>query len=130
MNKYRRIEVKAFRHRVNIVSGEWPRDIIDSALVQTDGGVLVNESDLCEPVAPDSPEGQQILVDAVRSLERRLTPEARAAMCADRNALIPNDSNRNILFLKLRLLYGIIPRVLRLNRKEKSNDAAKQSVKD
>ena len=130
MNKYRRIEVKAFRHRVNIVSGEWPRDIIDSALVQTDGGVLVNDSDLCEPVAPDSPEGQQILVDAVRSLERRLTPEARAAMCADRNALIPNDSNRNILFLKLRLLYGIIPRVLRLNRKEKSNDAAKQSVKD
>ena len=130
LNKYRRIEVKAFRHRVNIVSGEWPRDIIDSALVQTDGGVLVNDSDLCEPVAPDSPEGQQILVDAVRSLERRLTPEARAAMCADRNALIPNDSNRNILFLKLRLLYGIIPRVLRLNRKEKSNDAAKQSVKD
>ena len=130
LNKYRRIEVKAFRHRVNIISGEWPRDIIDSALVQTDGGVLVNESDLCEPVEPDSPEGQQILVDAVRSLERRLTPEARAAMCADRNALIPNDSNRNILFLKLRLLYGIIPRVLRLNRKEKSNDAAKQSVKD
>ena len=130
MNKYRRIEVKAFRHRVNIVSGEWPRDITDSPLAQTDDEVLMSNSDLCEPVEPDSLEGQQILVDAVRSLERRLTPEARATICADRNALIPNDSNRNILFLKLRLLYGIIPKVLRLNRKEKSNDAAKQSVKD
>ena len=130
LNKYRRIEVKAFRHRVNIVSGEWPRDITDSPLAQTDDEVLMSNSDLCEPVEPDSLEGQQILVDAVRSLERRLTPEARATICADRNALIPNDSNRNILFLKLRLLYGIIPKVLRLNRKEKSNDAAKQSVKD
>jgi len=128
LNKYRRIEVKASRHRVNIVSGEWPRDIIDSALVQTDGGVLVNDSDLCEPVEPDSPEGQQILVDAVRSLERRLTPEARAAICADRNALTSNDLNQNRSYLKLRSIYESFSKVLRFTRKEKSN-AAKQSVK-
>ncbi len=78
MNKYRRIEVKAFRGRVIIVSGEWPRDIVDSPLGQTNDGVLVNDSDVCEPVEPDSPEGQLILVEAMRSLERRLSPEARA----------------------------------------------------
>jgi len=128
LNKYRRIEVKAFRHRVNIVSGEWPRDITDSPLAQTDDRVLVNDSDLCEPVEPDSPEGQQILVDAVRSLERRLSPEVRATICADRNAQTSNDPNRNVLFLKLRSIYGFIPKVLRFTRKEKSN-AAKQSVK-
>ena len=130
LNKYRRIEVKAFRHRVNIVSGEWPRDIIDSPLVQTDDGVLVNDSDLCEPVEPDSPEGQQILVEAVRSLERRLSPEARATVCAGQNTLAPNDSYRNWFCLKLRSIYDFIPRVLRFTRKEKWNDAAKQSVED
>jgi len=119
LNKYRRIEVKAFRHRVNIVSGEWPRDIIDSALVQTDGGVLVNESDLCEPVEPDSPEGQQILVDAVRSLERRLTPEARAAICADRNALTSDAPNRDDFYLKVRSIYGFIPKFCALLARRK-----------
>jgi hypothetical protein len=80
LHKYRRIEVRAFRRRVTIVSGEWPKDIIDSALAPTDDAVLVNDSDLCEPVEPDSPEGQQILVEAMRSLERRLSPEARATI--------------------------------------------------
>ncbi len=80
LNKYRRIEVKAFRHRVNIVSGEWSREISEAVPPQTDDEVLVNDSDLCEPVEPDSPEGQQILVEAVRSLERRLSPEARATI--------------------------------------------------
>lgn len=83
MKKYRRIEVNAFRRRVTIVSGvsgEWPRDFIDAQPSQTDDGVSLNDSDLCEPVAPDSPEGQLILVEAVRSLERRLSPEARATI--------------------------------------------------
>ena len=80
MNKYRRIEVKAFRRRVTIVSGEWSRDIIDSPPAETDDGVLVNDIDLCEPVEPDSPEGQLILVEAMRSLERRLSPDARATI--------------------------------------------------
>ena len=80
MKKYRRIEVNAFRRRVTIVSGEWPRDIIDAQLEQTDDGVSLNDTDLCEPVEPDSHEGQLILVEAVRSLERRLSPEARATI--------------------------------------------------
>ena len=131
MSKYRRIEVNAYHRRVTVVSGEWrPGDVFDAPPAQTDDSVSLADTDSCEPVEPGSREGQLILVDAVRSLEGRLSPEARAAICADRNALIPNDSNRNVLFLKLRLLYGIIPKVLRLNRKEKSNDAAKQSVKD
>jgi hypothetical protein len=79
LSKYRRIEVKAFRRRVTIVSGEWrPRDVFDAQPAETDEEVSLNDSDLCEPVEPDSPEGQLILVEAVRSLERRLSPEARA----------------------------------------------------
>lgn len=81
LNKYRRIEVKAFRRRVTILSGEWPRDIGDSLPAQTDDGVSLNDTDSCEPVEPDSPEGQLILVEAVRSLERRLSPETRATIC-------------------------------------------------
>ena len=80
MSKYRRIEVKAFRRRVTIVSGEWSRDIIDSLRAETDETVLVNDSELCEPVEPDSPEGQLILVEAMRSLERRLSPDTRATI--------------------------------------------------
>jgi hypothetical protein len=78
LNKYRRIEVNAFRRRVTIISGEWPQD--DAQLAQTDDAVLVNDTDSCEPVEPDSREGQMILVEAVRSLERRLSPEARATI--------------------------------------------------
>jgi hypothetical protein len=94
LNKYRRIEVNAFRRRVTIISGEWPQD--DAQLSQTDDALLVNDTDSCEPVAPESPEGQLILVEAVRSLERRLLPEARATI---RNApkdphSEPNDFNR------------------------------------
>ncbi|HVS83294.1 MAG TPA: hypothetical protein VHE60_16320 [Pyrinomonadaceae bacterium] len=80
MNKYRRIEVNAFRRRVTIVSGEWPPND-EQQRAQTGDAVLVNDTDSCEPVAPDSPEGQLILVEAVRSLERRLSPETRATIC-------------------------------------------------
>jgi len=78
LNKYRRIEVNAFRRRVTIISGEWPQD--DAQLAQTDDAVLVNDTDLCEPVEPDSPEGQLILLEAMRSLDRRLSPETRATI--------------------------------------------------
>lgn len=78
MSKYRRIEVNAFRRRVTVVSGEWRPENASGQLAETDDGVSLNESDSCEPVEPDSPEGQLILVEAVRSLERRLLPEARA----------------------------------------------------
>ena len=128
MKKYRRIEVNVFRRRVTIVSGEWPRDIppeippemVAAQLAQTDDGVALDDSDSCEPVAPDSPEGQLILVEAVRSLERRLSPEARATICTGQNTLGPYPSNRNRFYLKLQSLYQLTyAKALRFARKEK-----------
>lgn len=123
MKTYRRIEVNAYRRRVTIVSGEWPRPISHELPVETDDGVSLNDADLCEPVAPESPEGQLILVEAVRSLERRLLPEARATIAAGQNTLAPNSSNRNGrngFYLKLQSFYQLIcPKALRLARKEK-----------
>jgi len=125
LSKYRRIEVNAYRRRVTVVSGEWrPGDVFDEPLAETKDVVSVSDTELCEPVEPDSPEGQLILVDAVRSLEGRLSPEARASICAARNALIHNGPNTNILFLTLRSVYDVIPRVLRFIRKEKRKNAA------
>jgi hypothetical protein len=121
--KYKRIEINAFRRRVTIVSGvsgEWPRDSFEAQPATTDDEVSLSDSDSCEPVTPDSPEGQVILVEAVRSLERRLTPETRAAICVFPNAVAPNRLNRNVLYLKLQSFYRFIcPRVLRSVRKEK-----------
>jgi hypothetical protein len=105
MKTYRRIEINAFRRRVTIVSGEWPRDSFDAQPEQTDDGVSLNDTDSSEPVAPDSPEGQLILVEAVRSLEHRLSPETRAAMCALPIPTAPQDPNRNRLCAKLHSLY-------------------------
>lgn len=123
MKKYRRIEVNAFRRRVTIVSSvsnDWPRDFSDGQAAPTEDAVSLNDSDLCEPVAPDSPEGQLLLVEAVRSLERRLSPEARATICACQDTLAPNRSNRNGLYLKLQSFYQLIcPKALRSARKEK-----------
>jgi len=120
LKKYRRIEVNAFRRRVTVVSGEWRPDIAGDQLAQTDDGVALNDADACEPVAPDSPEGQLILVEAVRSLERRLSPEARATICARRNTLALNGSNRNAFYCKLQSFFQFIcPKALRLTRKAK-----------
>ena len=119
--KYRRIEVNAFRRRVTIVSGEWPIvDIDDLQPAQTDDGVSLNDTDSCEPVTPDSPEGQVILVEAVRSLERRLSPETRAAMCSLPITTDPPDSNRGRLRARFHSLYqSIYPKALRFAQKEK-----------
>ena len=120
MKKYRRIEVNAFRRRVTIVSGAWPREFFDAAPPQTDDGVSLDDSDVCEPVKPDSPEGQLLLIEAVRSLERRLSAEARATINVDPNTPDPNDLNPSGFYLKLRSFYYLIcPRVLRFARKEK-----------
>ena len=121
MNKYRRIEINAFRRRVTIVSGEWrPGDLFDVPPMQTDEEVSLNDTDVCEPVAPDSPEGQLILVEAVRSLEQRLSPEGRTLFCAGQDTLAPNGPNRNGFYLKLQSFYQLIcPRALRFSRKEK-----------
>jgi hypothetical protein len=79
LNKYRRIEINAYRRRVTVVSGEWrPGEVFNAQPPQTDEVVSLDDSDSCEPVELDSPEGQLILVEAVRSLERRLSPETRA----------------------------------------------------
>ena len=123
MKKYRRIEVNAFRRRVTIVSGvsgEWPREAFDVPPAQADDEVTLNDTDVCEPVAPDSPEGQLILVEAVRSLERRLSPEARALLCAGQNTLASNGSNQNGFYLRLQSFFqSVCPRALRFVRREK-----------
>jgi len=119
--KYRRIEVNAFRRRVTIVSGEWPtEDPAGSWSAQTDDEVSLNDSVSCEPVAPDSPEGQEILVEAVRSLECRLSPETRAAMGASPGTTYPSDSNRNRFWSRLQSIYQRArSRVSRFTLKEK-----------
>ena len=121
MKTYRRIEVNAFRRRVTVVSGEWPVvDIDNLEPTQTDDGVSLNDTDSCEPVTPDSPEGQLILVEALRSLERRLSPETRAAMCSLPITTDPPDSNRGLLRARLHSLYqSIYPKALRFAQKEK-----------
>ena len=120
MKKYRRIEVNAFRRRVTIVSGVWSSDATGAPPAQTDDGDALNDADACEPVAPDSPEGQLILVEAVRSLERRLSPEAWATICAGHDTLAPVGSSGNGFYLKLQSFYqSICPKALRFARKEK-----------
>jgi hypothetical protein len=121
MKKYRRIEVNAYHRRVTVVSGEWrPDDFFGAQAGQTDDGVSLNDSDACEPVTPDSPEGQLILVEAVRTLEQRLTPETRATIRVAQETIAPNASSRNVLFLKLQSFYQFIwPKAFRFARKEK-----------
>ena len=95
MNKYRRIEVNAYRRRVTVVSGEWRPDVgFDIQPAETDNGVALSDSEECDPVEPDSPEGQLILVEAVRTLEQRLTPETRATISLGPNTGTPNGSSR------------------------------------
>ena len=131
MTKYRRIEVNAFRRRVTIVSGEWrPGDLSSGQSARTDDVVAIHDSDLCVPIEPDSPEGQELLADAVRTLEQRLTPAARAPICPGKHPPTPKAPNQNYFCLKLRSTYDLISRVLRFTRKEKGNAAAKQSVED
>ena len=119
LKTYRRIEVNAFRRRVTVVSGEWPAVNFDAEPAQThDDSVSLNDSDSCEPVIPDSPEGQLILVEAVRSLESRLSPETRAAMFLVSGTANPQD--RNSLCTRLQSLYQrACFRALRFALKEK-----------
>ena len=121
MSKYRRIEISAYHRKVTVVSGESRAgDVFDAQPAQTDDEVSLNDSNSSEPVEPDSPEGQMILVEAVRSLEQRLSPEARALTCAGQEISSPNGLNRNGFYLKLQSFYqSICPKVLRLARKQK-----------
>ena len=92
MSKYRRIEISAYQRRVTVVSGEWrPEEVFDAPPPQTDDGVSLTNPDSCEAIAPDSPEGQTILVEAVRTLQRRLSPESRALICGQSKSDIEPD---------------------------------------
>jgi len=121
MKKYRRIEVNAYHRRVTVVSGEWrPDDLFAAQAGQTGDGALLDDSDACEPVTADSPEGQLILVEAVHTLQQRLTPETRAMISVAQEPVAPNPSSRNVLFLKLQSFYQFIwPKAFRFVRKEK-----------
>src|SRR5262245_15283970 len=105
---HRRIEVNAFRRRVTVVSGEWPRDDFDAQLVRIDEEVLLNDLDSSETVTVDSPEGQLIIAEAVRSLEQRLTLNARSTIPVAQNVTAPNGSRRNAFCVKMELLYQLI----------------------
>jgi len=70
MKRYRRIEITAFRRRVTIVSGE------PSADRQTDEEVCINNADSQKTITPESVEGQEILIEAVRLLEEKIDKQA------------------------------------------------------
>ena len=113
MKKYRRIEVNAYRRRVTVVSGEWPRDSV-AALAQAGEEVSLNDADQCEPIEPDSPEGQLILAEAMLSLQRRLSPETQAATCGVEVSSDLNPANHNVLFRRLQAFSQFIwPKSLR-----------------
>jgi hypothetical protein len=107
MRNYRRIEINAFRRRVTVTSGEWPRDAFQ-APVQSVDEVSLNDIEAGVPVESDSPEGQLILIEAIQSLERRLLPEARTTLCREPEILTSSDSSRNDFFLKLQSLRQFI----------------------
>jgi hypothetical protein len=120
LNKYRRIEVKAFSRRVTIVSGEWPRDLSIAKPLSTEDDITFDDTNLCESVEPDSPEGQVILIEAVRSLERRLAPEARATIRVGQDTFAVKGLKRDAVWLKLQSFYQIMfTKALRFARKEK-----------
>lgn len=127
MSKYRRIEINAYHRKVTVVSGEWrPGDVFEAQPTQTDEGVSLNDADACDPISPNSPEGQLILVEAVRSLEQRLSPAARAMISAGHNDLAPRRSMLKRVCLRLRSFFQ--PNSRHLSHYE--IPAVKQSVED
>jgi len=117
LKTYRRVEITSFSRRVTIVSGEWPRDSFEAQLATTDDEVSLSDTDSCEPIELDSPEGHMILVEAVRSLEQRLSPEARAALDAGQRTSVLGGSSG--FYDKLRSFYqGICPKGLCSSRRK------------
>lgn len=72
MKIYRRIEITAFRRRIQIVSGN--SNIAD---VKSDEEIRLNDADTQEAIELESLEGQRILSEAVRLLEEKLSDEMR-----------------------------------------------------
>jgi hypothetical protein len=72
VKKYRRIEITAFRRRIQIVSGE--SNIADA---KSDEEIRLNDADTQEAIETESAEGQRILTEAVRLLEEKLAAGAQ-----------------------------------------------------
>ena len=124
MKKYRRVEINAYRRRMTIVSGvsgEWPRENFNVPTAETTNEVSLDDSDSCEPVEPDSPEGQLILVEAVRSLEQRLSTETRATIWFGEYKSVPNRSIFKHFYYSLRAMFHAKGAALERNE----NSAAK-----
>jgi hypothetical protein len=103
VSKYRRIEINAYHRKVTVVSGEWrPGDVLDTQPGQTEKVVSLEDADSRDPVEPDSPDGQLILIEAVHFLEQRLSPESRRMIRTDQASFAPTRTDRAIRFLKLR----------------------------
>ena len=124
MKTYRRIEISAFQRRVTVVSGEWSRNASHEQPAQLEETVSLDQTDSTgsyEPIAPESPEGQRIIVEAVRSLERRLSPEVLSARCTSLNGHASARFDLVSVYSKLRtLMHSVIhPRPPCLKGKEK-----------
>ena len=73
MKTYRRVEITAFRRRVTIVAGG------SGEKEQTVEAVRLSDSETQEAIDPESAEGRQILLEAVRLLEEKLADKSRKA---------------------------------------------------
>jgi hypothetical protein len=120
VKRYRRIEITAFRRRVSVTSGEIVLNNSDNRSAAAEEGVELNDGESGEAIEFESAEGQLILVDVLRSLERRLSPEARATMWAAEENPAVNHSRCDPARRKLRSFCQFIyPKALRFARKEK-----------
>jgi len=113
---HRRIEITAFRRRVTITSGA---AYCGEHLSSTDEGVSVKDVDSGESIEFESAEGQLILADAVRSLERRLSPEARGAAGVMLSPPPTRSSSRNGFCVMLQFFCRLFHNKAARFRKEK-----------
>lgn len=88
MKRFRRIEITAFRRRVQIVSSvNQPSDDADE---QNERDIWVNDAGTQETFEMESAEGQEILIEAVRLLKEKISEQAQAEIFA-KNALTEID---------------------------------------
>ncbi len=85
MKKYRRIEVHADSGRLTIFSGEWQLAAFNQ-LAQRSETELSTSHEACDAVEPGSAEGQLIILELIRSLQLRLSPETLASIRSDLTA--------------------------------------------
>jgi hypothetical protein len=118
VRKYKRIEITAFRRRLTVNSVNGPNSSCERG-PRMEEGVWLNDADSGDQIPFQSEEGQIIIADAVRSLERHLTPEMRTAFSM-RAPVAQQPAKRGGLCFKLQSLFHFVrPNVSRLTRKEK-----------